>query len=358
MEKNNVGKNSMQKKILVFNVGSSSIKYSLFEDLKLLEYGNKEKLKSKKDYENAVQEIFQQFIDRNIDVLAHRVVHGGELKETSMITSEVKEKIKTFSEFAPLHNPKQLMVIELCEKFQKPQYAVFDTMFFANIPEVAKTYAIPKEITEKYNIRRYGFHGLSHEYSSKKLKGRTIVCHLGSGSSISAIKDGKPLDTSMGLTPLEGIMMGTRSGSIDPGIILYLQKKKYDVEEILTNQSGLKGISGYNDFRDVLKGMEEHKECKLAYDLFVYRITKVIGSYITVLNGLDNLVFTAAIGENVPKLRKDICAKLKFLGLKLNKNKNNGNDEKISSIFSKIKVYVIKSDEESMAAEEVLKILE
>ncbi len=357
MEKNNVGKNSMQKKILVFNVGSSSIKYSLFEDLKLLEYGNKEKLKSKKDYENAVQEIFIQFKDKNIDVLAHRVVHGGELKETSIIDNEVKNKIRTFSEFAPLHNPKQLMVIELCEKFKKPQYAVFDTMFFSNIPEVAKTYAIPREITEKYNIRRYGFHGLSHEYSSKGLKGRTIVCHLGSGSSISAIKEGKPLDISMGLTPLEGIMMGTRSGSIDPGIIFFLHKKKYNVEDILTNESGLKGISGYNDFRDILKEMGERKECKLAYDLFVYRITKVIGSYITVLNGLDNLVFTAAIGENVPKLRKDICSQLRFLGLRLNKTKNENNQRKISSIFSKIKVYVIKADEESMAAEEVLKKL-
>jgi len=347
----------MPKKILVFNVGSSSIKYSLFEDSNLLESGNKEKLKSKQDYQKALEEIFNKFQDRYIDVLAHRVVHGGELKETSIITEEVKKKIKQFSQFAPLHNPKQLMVIELCEKFQRPQYAVFDTMFFANLPEVAKTYAIPKEITEKYNIRRYGFHGLSHEYVSKNLKGKTIVCHLGSGSSISAIKDEKPIDTSMGLTPLEGIMMGTRSGSIDPGIILFLEKKKYDVEDVLTNNSGLKGISGYNDFRDILKNMDENKECKLAYDLFIYRIVKVIGSYTAVLNGLDNLVFTAAIGENVPKLRKDICTQLKFLGLKLNNNKNDKNDKIISSIFSKVKIYVIKTDEEKMAVEKVLGVL-
>lgn len=347
----------MQKKILVLNVGSSSIKYSLFEDFTLLGSGEKEKLKSKKDYEKAIEEIFKQFIDRDINIIAHRVVHGGELKETSLITPEVKKKIKHFSEFAPLHNPKQLMVIELCEKFKRPQYAVFDTMFFADLPEVAKTYAIPKEITEKHNIRKYGFHGLSHQSVSKGLKGKTIICHLGSGSSISAIKDGKPIDTSMGLTPLEGVMMCTRSGSIDPGIILFLQKKKYDVEDILTNQSGLKGISGFNDFRDILKNMNENKDCKLAYDLFLYRIIKVIGSYITVLNGLDNLVFTAAIGENVPKLREDICNQLKFIGVKLNPKKNIKNEGKISSMFSKTKVYVIKTNEEEIVLEEVMKKL-
>lgn len=348
----------MPNSILVFNVGSSSIKYSLFEDSTLLKSGNKEKLKSKQDYNKALEEIFLEFADKRIDFLAHRVVHGGELKQTSLITPEVKNKIKQFSEFAPLHNPKQLMVIELCERFKKPQYAVFDTMFFAELPEVAKTYAIPKEITEKHNIRKYGFHGLSHEYVSKNLKGKTITCHLGSGSSISAINNNKPLDTSMGLTPLEGIMMGTRSGSIDPGVILFLQKKKYNVEDVLTNQSGLKGISGYNDFRDILKNMDTNKESKLAYDLFIYRTIKVIGSYITVLNGLDNLVFTAAIGENVPRLRQDICNQLKFLKIRLNKRKNNKNEKIISSIFSRVKVYVIKTDEEKMAVEEVLKALQ
>lgn len=347
----------MLKSILVFNVGSSSIKYSLFEDSNLLKSGNKERLKSKEDYNKALEEIFLECADKKIDFLAHRVVHGGELKKTSLITPKVKKKIKQFSEFAPLHNPKQLMVIELCEKFKKPQYAVFDTMFFAELPEVSKTYAIPKKITEKYDIRKYGFHGLSHEYVSQNLKGKTITCHLGSGSSISAIKNNKPLDTSMGLTPLEGIMMGTRSGSIDPGVIFFLQKKKYDVEDIITNQSGLKGISGYNDFRNILKNMDTDKESKLAYDLFIYKIIKVIGSYITVLNGLDNLVFTAAIGENVPRLRRDICNNLKFIGVKLNKKKNNNNERKISSIFSKVNVYVIKTDEEKMAVEEVLKVL-
>lgn len=346
-----------KRNILVFNVGSSSIKYSLFEDTILLESGIKEKLKSKKDYSKALKEIFLNFTNKKIDLLVHRVVHGGEINKTSLITIEVKNKIKQFSEFAQLHNPPQLTVIELCEKFQKPQYAVFDTMFFANLPEVSKIYPLPKKITEKYNIQRYGFHGLSHEYASKNLKGRTIVCHLGSGSSISAIKDNTPLDTSMGLTPLEGIMMGTRSGSIDPGIIFFLLKKKYDVKNILTNESGLKGISGYNDFRDVLKNMDSDKNSKLAYDLFIYRIIKTIGAYTSVLNGLDNLVFTATIGENVPKLREDICNNLKFIGIKLNKKKNNQNKKIISSLFSKVNVYVVKANEEKIAVEEVLKVL-
>ncbi|MFH1503709.1 MAG: acetate/propionate family kinase [Candidatus Diapherotrites archaeon] len=347
----------MKKIILVFNVGSSTIKYSLFEDSNLIESENCEKLKTKEDYEKSVQDIFRKLKDKKIDVIAHRVVHGGELKKTLKITKEVKEKIKQSSKFAPLHNPKELRVIELCEKLKKPQYAVFDTEFFANLPEVAKIYAIPKEITKKYKIKKYGFHGLSHKLVSEGLKGRTIICHLGAGSSISAIKNGKPIDTSMGFTPLDGIMMGTRSGSIDPGIIIFLQKKAYNIEDILTNKSGLKGISGYSDFRDILKNINRNKNCKLAYDLFVYGILKTIGSYVAALNGLDNLVFTAAIGVNVPRLRKDICDNLKYLGLKLDKNKNKKNAEIISSINSKVKVFVKKTDEEEIIVEEVLKII-
>jgi acetate kinase len=347
----------MAKKILVFNVGSSSIKCSLFEDTKLIESKNYERLKSKEDYEKTVKNIFTKFENRNIDAIVHRVVHGGDLKKTSKITKEIKEKIKMFSEFAPLHNHNQLRVIELCEKFKKPQYAVFDTMFFANIPEVSKIYAIPKEITKKYKIHRYGFHGLSHESVSQDLKGKTITCHLGSGSSIAAIKDGKPIDTSMGLTPLEGIMMCTRSGSIDPGIILLLQKDGYNAQDILTNKSGFKGISGYNDFRDILENMNKDKDCKLAYDLFVYSIVKTIGSYIAVLNGLNNLVFTAAIGENVPKLREDICKHFEFMGIHIDKNKNKLNSSQISSKNSKVAIYVKESNEERIIIKEVLYIL-
>lgn len=216
----------MKKRVLVFNVGSSSIKYSLFEDSNLINSEDFEKLETKEDYIKSFKKIFKKIDVKNIDAIAHRVVHGGDLKKPSRITKEVKDKIKKYSEFASLHNPKQLMVIELCEHYKKPQYAVFDTMFFSELPEFSQIYAIPKELTKKYNIKRYGFHGLSHEYASRNLKGKTIVCHLGSGSSMSAVFNGKPVDTTMGLTPLEGLIMGTRSGSIDPGIIFFLEKKR------------------------------------------------------------------------------------------------------------------------------------
>jgi len=344
-----------ERNILVFNVGSSSIKYSLFKNSTLLKSKTYEKLKTEEDYKNSVKKIFVE-VDGKIDVILHRVVHGGDLKEPSKITQKVKNKIKEFSEFAPLHNPKELMVIQLCETCKKPQYAIFDTMFFSDIPEVTKKYAIPKEITQKYNIQRYGFHGLSHKYVSRNLNGKTITCHLGAGSSIAAIINGKPIDISMGLTPLEGLMMGTRSGSIDPGIIFFLQKKGYSVEEILTEKSGLKGIGGYNDFRDIRANMNKNKDCKLAYEMFNYQIIKAIGAYIAAMNGIDNLIFTAAIGENVPRLREEVCNHLSYFGIRINKDKNQKNSEIISSESSKVKVIVKKTDEEKMAVEEFLKM--
>lgn len=347
----------MMKKILVFNVGSSSIKYSLFEDLNLTDSGNFERLKTKEDYSKSVEKIFKKIDGKGIDFIVHRVVHGGDLKKPSKITEETKKKIEEFSEFAPLHNPKQLIVIELCESYKKPQYAVFDTMFFSEIPDEAKFYAIPKEITKKYGIKRYGFHGLSHKYVSRDLKGKTITCHLGSGSSISAIKDKKPIDTTMGFTPSEGLIMGTRSGTIDPGIIFFLEKKGYNPRDLLTEKSGLKGLTGFNDFRDILSKMNKNKNCRLAYEMLVYQIAKIIGSYIASLNGLDNLVFTAKIGENVAKLREDVCKHFSFLGIEIDKEKNKLNAEVISSGKSRIKVFVRKTNEEKMAVEEVLKIL-
>src|SRR4030042_539316 len=273
------------KKILVFNVGSSSIKYSLFKNLVLINSGNYERLETKEDYQKAVIEIFEKNNEKDIDLIIHRVVHGGDLKKSSKITKEIKNKIKIFSELAKLHNPKQLMVIEFCERYKKPQYAVFDTSFFSDIPEVAKIYAIPKIITKKYGIRRYGFHGSSHEFVSKNLGGKTIICHLGSGSSISAILNGKPVDTSMGFTPLEGVIMGTRSGTIDPGIIFFLKKRGYNTEELLTEKSGLKGLTGFNDFRNILANMGKNKDCRFAYEMLIYSVIKIIGSYIAVLNG-------------------------------------------------------------------------
>lgn len=343
--------------ILVFNVGSSSIKYSLFENSALVSSGDYERLKTRKDYSESVKKIFRKSNGKGIDLIIHRVVHGGSLKKPVKINKEVKNEIKKFSEFAPLHNPNQLMVIELCENYKKPQYAVFDTLFFYELPEFSKTYALPMSITKKYGIRRYGFHGLSHQYVSRNLNGRTITCHLGSGCSISAILNRKPIDTSMGFTPLEGVMMGTRSGTVDLGIIFFLEKKGYNAEEILSEKSGLKGISGYSDFRDVLSNMKKNKECRLAYDMFIYQITKAIGAYVSALNGLDNLVFTAKIGENVARLRKDVCNNFSFLGIKIDEKKNKNNSELISSKESKVKVWVKKTNEEKMAVEEVLKII-
>lgn len=344
--------------ILVFNVGSSSVKYSLFENFNLIDSGNYERLKDKKDYEESIRKIAKKIDIKNVDLIIHRVVHGGDLKKSTKITKEVKRKIKEFSEFAPLHNPNQLMTIEICERYNKLQYAIFDTMFFSDIPEITKKYAIPKEITKKYGIQRYGFHGLSHQFVSKNLRGKTITCHLGAGSSISAILNGKAIDTSMGLTPLEGAIMTTRSGTIDPGIIFFLEKRGYKVEELLTEKSGLKGVGGFDDFRDILSRMNKNKDCKLAYDMFIYSIAKIIGSYVASLDGLDNLVFTAAIGENVPKLREDICNHFKFLNMEINKEKNKSNSEIISSKNSKVKVWVKKTNEEKMMVEEVLKLID
>jgi len=348
----------MEKRgILVFNVGSSSIKYSLFEDSDLIKEGYYERLETEEDYEKSVKKIFKDLNEKKVDLIIHRVVHGGELRKPSRINEQVKSKIKEFSELAPLHNPRELMVIELCERYKKPQYAVFDTMFFSDIPEVAKIYAVPMAITKKYKIKRYGFHGLSHEFVSRGLKGRTITCHLGAGSSISAILNGKPIDTSMGFTTQEGLIMSTRSGTIDPGLIFFLEKRGYDAKSLLTEKSGLKGICGYADFREIRKRMKKNRECRLAYEMFVYQIIKTIGSYAAVLNGLDNLVFTAKIGENVAKLREEVCNHLSFLGIVVDRKKNNLNSEVISSGKSKVKVYVRKTNEEKRAVEGVLKII-
>ncbi len=344
-------------KILVFNVGSSSIKYRLFDNLNQTESGGYERLASEEDYKRGLKKIFGKINLDGIDLIIHRVVHGGDLKKPSRITKDIKKRIRKFSEFAPLHNPKQLMAIEFCEKYKKPQYAVFDTSFFSGIPEVSRIYAIPKNLTKKYGIVRYGFHGLSHEYVSKNMNGKTITCHLGAGSSISAMINSKPIDTSMGLTPLDGIMMTTRSGAIDPGIIFFLEKRGYNAKNLLEKESGLKGICGYSDFRDILSKKEKNRDCKLAYEIFVYQLTKMIGSYIAVLGGLDNLVFTAKIGENVAGLRKDVCNHFFYLGMEIDEKKNKSNSEIISSKKSRIKVWVKKTNEEKIALEEVLKIL-
>ena len=344
-----------EKGVLVFNVGSSSIKYSLFRGMEKINSGKFEELKKRRDFKKSVKEIFKKLKNKKIDLVAHRVVHGGNLKKTQKIDKNIKKIIKQFSPLAELHNPNQLLTINICEKiFKKPQFVVFDTMFFSEIPEIAREYSLPRNITKKHRIKKYGFHGLSHKFVSKNLGGKTITCHLGSGCSISAIKNKKSLENSMGFTPNSGIIMGTRSGSLDPGLVSFLEQKGYNPKKVLESNSGLKGISGYSDFRKILKTMNKNKQSKLAYDLFVYKNTKKIGSYVAVLDGVDNLVFTASIGENVPKLRKDICKNLSFLGLKLNKDSNKKNKEIISHKNSKVKVYVKKTDEEKQILLEVL----
>jgi len=346
-----------EHKILIINAGSFSLKYSFFVGFNLIKEKKFDSLKKEEDYLCCLDKIFNEV--KEFDFIIHRVVHGGDLKKPYIINERIKKEIRKYSQFAPLHNPIQLRLIEECEKRfkNKKQYAVFDTMFFSDLSEVAKTYAIPLELTKKYKIRRYGFHGLSHKSIVKNIKGKTITCHLGSGASISAIINGKPIDTSMGLTPLEGIVMGTRSGSIDSGIIFFLQKKGYDVEKILNEKSGLKGICNFEDFRKILKNINKDKKCKLAYDLFIYSIIKHIGMYISVMNGLDNLIFTGAIGENSSKIREDICNHFSYLTLRIDKEDNNKNKEIISSKSSKINVLVKKSEEEKEALKEVLNLL-
>lgn len=363
-------------KLLVLNVGSSSLKFCLFERKNcsslisgkcdgiglagsFVEYKDKfgrEHKEKKKilDYNSAVKILIEILKKEtlSLDAIAHRVVHGGNLR-TVKIDSRNEKIMKDFSKFAPLHNPLQIKVIDILKKFKKPQYAVFDTTFFIDLPKVSQIYPIASNVSKKFNLRRYGFQGISHQFVSRNLKGKTISCHLGSGCSVAAIKNGKPLDTSMGMTPLEGLMMRTRSGNLDPGIVLFLQKKGYDVDKLLRKESGFKGISGMDDFRDILKTMSQNKKSKLAYDMFVYSLSKTIASYLPVLGGVDNLIFTAAIGENVAMLRKDVCDNLGFLGIVLDNKKNKKNEEKISNLTSKVKVFVKPTNEELMIAREV-----
>jgi len=369
-------------KILVFNAGSSTLKYALFIEnfdglakfsKKKFERtindsnfsngenqivsGKMENLKNSADYKRALGKIISELKEKNMnfDVIGHRVVHGGPLKESCLINSKVEKIIEKFSELAPLHNPVELEIIKDCKKFKKKQFAVFDTAFFHDLPDRAKIYPIPKKISDKFEIRRYGFHGTSHKFVSRGLAGKTITCHIGSGASISSIVDGKAVDTSMGFTPMEGLMMGTRAGDIDSGLVLFLEKKGYDANKLLNFESGFKAFLKENDFTFVRDNLNK-PEVKLVFDMFVYRIVKYIGAYSAAMNGLDNLVFTAGIGENSDLLRKEIAKNLGFLGLELDEGKNKSNAEIISSANSKIKVYVRKTNEEFLIAKEVMNL--
>jgi len=315
--------------ILVLNSGSSSIKYKLFDIQKgserLLDKGLLERIGEKIPSHKEAISIILGKIGSKINAVGHRVVHGGDrFSKSVLIDDNVIKAIEDFIELAPLHNPPSLLTINESRKMLSgvPHIAVFDTAFYYEMPDYAYIYAIPYRFYEKYKIRRYGFHGTSHRYVSEQAavilekplsRLRLITCHLGNGCSITAVKNGKAIDTSMGFTPLEGLVMGTRSGDMDPAIIPYImEKENIDVSaamDMLNKKSGLLGISGLsNDMRELIKKRESDKKAKLALDIFIYRIKKYIGSYTGVMSGCDAVIFTGGIGENNPSLIEEICS--------------------------------------------------
>ena len=311
----------MSKQILAINCGSTSLKYKLFDfdNLELIKENNFQHLKS---HSQALKQALREIGDLSeIVAVGHRVVHGGrEFMDPKIVNEEVLFGIESHSHLAPLHNPYNLEGIRACQEYLPniPNVAVFDTAFFKDIPGKAKIYALPYEFYEK-GIQRFGFHGISHQFASqyaaeklkkpiKKLK--LITCHLGGGCSIAAVYKGKAVDISVGFTPLEGLVMNTRPGDLDPGAILYLIRNYgFDLnklEEILNYQSGIKGLSGYNNFLELLKNINKDKKARLAFEIFVYRIKKYIGAYCAILNGIDAFVFTGAIGAGSTLTRKKV----------------------------------------------------
>lgn len=395
-------------KILVINCGSSSLKYQLIDmenetkiaqglverigidGSRLVHKGQdleKHIIESKvNDHKDAIELVLGTLLDEKIGVISsmdeitavgHRVVHGGEkYSESVIVDEEVISYLEECSKLAPLHNPCNITGIKECKKLMKdtPMIAVFDTAFHQTLPEKAYIYPIDYNLYKEYKIRKYGFHGTSHKYVSMKLAEtmgkdikdlKIITCHLGNGASIAAVKNGKCIDTTMGFTPLAGIPMGTRSGNIDPSIIPYLiEECGYTIEEVsksLNNSSGVLGISGVSsDFRDIEEAAnEDNKRAKLALDIFHYRIREVIGSYIVAMEGVDAIVFTAGVGENSPETREECLKNLEFLGIEFDeeKNKVRGKLREISKENSKVKAYVIPTNEELMIAKETVNLL-
>lgn len=362
-------------KILALNAGSSSVKYSLFENTACLDRGIIERIGLRhgcKSHKTAIRQILislkkHRLIKnfKEIKAVGHRVVHSGNSRKTTLITPKILRHLEKLNELAPLHQPHEIKGIKICQGLLKCRhFAVFDTSFYTTLPDKARIYALPSVLTHKYNIQRYGFHGISHSYVyeqackilNKKIK-RVITCHLGNGSSITAIKNGKAIDTSMGFTPIEGLAMGSRSGDIDAGVITFLMQKERlnakEVNELLNKKSGLVGLCGKRDMRDILKAKD--KKSKLAFEIFCYRITKYIGAYAAALEGLDTLIFTAGIGENNWQIREQACKNLGGLGIEIDDEKNKKNDLIISK--GKTKVMVITTNEEKAMAEELLKIV-
>ena len=313
-----------------------------------------------------------------ISAIGHRIVQGGSIfPESCLITPDVLSKIEELGALAPLHNPAHVLAIRACIKTfgeEIPQIAVFDTSFHQTMPAKAYMYPIPYEYYEKYGVRRYGAHGTSHRFVSDRVAAlenkdksqvKIITCHLGNGCSITAIKDGVCVDTSMGFTPLDGFMMGTRSGTVDPSALTYIAEKENlspaDVNRICNKESGMLGISGVsNDNRDIAAAAEAgNKRAQLAVDMQRYEILKFVGSYIAAMNGVDAIAFTGGIGENDPGLRKTVCESLEFVGVKLDEEKNQlrGQEVKISTEDSRVNVYVIPTNEELAIARDTLAII-
>jgi len=391
--------------ILVLNSGSSSLKFQLFlmPNEHILCSGLIERIgfddsifKFKTpdetieihtpilDHKLGLELVAQHLLDKSkailkspddIAVVGHRVVHGGKhFSETTEITEAVKQKIKDLSKLAPLHNPANLQGIEVAEVVfpNAKQVAVFDTAFHQTIPEYAYKYAIPNEFLDTYNIRLYGFHGTSHKYVSEKAieylglkSSKIITIHLGNGCSMTALKNGKSIDHSLGFSPLGGLIMGTRCGDIDPSIIFYLNEKlgfsESEINTILQKKSGMLGLTGYSDLRDIqTQASQGNKACQLALQMNAYRIKKYIGAYATILNGLDAIVFTAGIGENSSVIRSLVCTELDFLGILLDDKKNNERSSEIRSIHqneSRVKILVVPTNEELEIAKQAMALI-
>ncbi|MGZ3852607.1 MAG: acetate/propionate family kinase [Flavisolibacter sp.] len=384
--------------IFVVNSGSSSIKYQLFkmpnekpictglvERIGLensiithkLFVNNEEKVIRREldlnDHEAGLKEVAQLLTDsvigvihnpEEIEAVGHRVVHGGEsFASTTVITKEVKSEIKRLFSLAPLHNPANYLGIEVAEKIftKAKQIAVFDTAFHQTMPEKAYRYAIPQSFYKELSIRAYGFHGTSHKYVTEKTLdylgdpyAKLITIHLGNGCSMTAVKAGHSIDTSMGFGPLNGLIMGTRSGDVDPFIIFHLVNQLgYSLEQVnhlLNKQSGMQGLTGFSDMRDITKSINEgNQEAELAYEMYAYRIKKYIGSYVAALNGIDAIVFTGGVGENDLKVRKMVCTDMDYLGIQLDEEKNkirSGEIREINTDDSNVKILIVPTNEE------------
>ena len=393
--------------VLVINCGSSSLKYQLInsDSEEVLAKGLCERIgidgrlvyqKEGLDKEiteapmpthkEAIQMVLDALVNpktgavkslAEIDAVGHRVVHGGEkFSDSVVITEEVIAQVEECNDLAPLHNPANIIGIRACQALMPnvPMVGVFDTAFHQTMPEKAYMYGIPYEYYEKYKVRRYGFHGTSHSFVSKRVAEivgkpynatKTIVCHLGNGASVSAVLNGESVDTSMGLTPLEGLVMGTRSGDIDPAIMEFIAKKENldiaGIMNVLNKKSGVEGVSGVSsDFRDLEAAAKAgNKRAELAIDVFAYRVAKYVGAYTAAMNGVDNIVFTAGIGENCALVRTKVCSYLGYLGITIDEEANGKRGEEIviSTPDSKVKVLVVPTNEELAIARETVALV-